>query len=222
MKILIVEDEKRLCGTIAKHLKDEGYATDKCYDGGEVMDYLAGTEYDAVVLDVMLPGIDGFTVLKEMRQKKMTVPVLILTAKSDIEDKVRGLDLGADDYLTKPFSLDELSARIRVMIRRNGVEQLDNTLTAGPLTLDRDKKIAVREGREISLTAKEFAILEYLMHNRGIVLSRDKIEHHVWNYDYAGSSNIVEVYIRNIRGKIDDGFDEKLITTIRGMGYVIR
>lgn len=222
MKVLIVEDEKRLCRIVAKHLKDEGYTTDMCYDGGEVMDYLAGTEYDAVVLDVMLPGVDGFTLLKEMRQRRMTVPVLILTAKSDIKDKVTGLDIGADDYLTKPFLLEELSARLRVMIRRGGVERLDSTLTAGPLTLDTDKKIAIREGREISLTAKEYGILEYLMHNRGIVLSREKIEHHIWNYDYVGSSNIVEVYIRNIRGKIDDDFDEKLITTVRGMGYVIR
>ncbi|MEA4922955.1 MAG: response regulator transcription factor [Eubacteriaceae bacterium] len=222
MKVLIVEDEKRLCRIVAKHLKDEGYTTDMCYDGGEVMDYLAGTEYDAVVLDVMLPGVDGFTLLKEMRQRRMNVPVLILTAKSDIKDKVTGLDIGADDYLTKPFLLEELSARLRVMIRRGGVERLDSTLTAGPLTLDTDKKIAIREGREISLTAKEYGILEYLMHNRGIVLSREKIEHHIWNYDYVGSSNIVEVYIRNIRGKIDDDFDEKLITTVRGMGYVIR
>ena len=145
-----------------------------------------------------------------------------MTARSSVEDKVEGLDSGADDYLTKPFALDELSARIRVMIRRSGVERVDNTISAGPLTLDTEKKIAVREGKEIKLTAKEYSILEYLMHNKGIVLSRDKIMHHIWNYDYEGGSNIIDVYIRTLRNKVDAGFDQKLIQTVRGMGYVIK
>ena len=170
----------------------------------------------------MLPGIDGISVLKKIRAKKLNTPVLLLTARSSVEDKVEGLDSGADDYLTKPFALDELSARIRVMIRRSGVERVDNTISAGPLTLDTEKKIAVREGKEIKLTAKEYSILEYLMHNKGIVLSRDKIMHHIWNYDYEGGSNIIDVYIRTLRNKVDAGFDQKLIQTVRGMGYVIK
>ena len=196
MKLLIVEDEKRLCQTIAKHLKAEGYTIDTCYNGSDAIDYIEGTEYDAIILDIMLPGIDGIAVLKKVRSKKLKTPVLLLTAKNTVEDKVTGLDSGADDYLTKPFSLEELSARIRVMIRRSGVERVDNFLTVGPLTLDTDKKVAIREGKEITLTAKEYSILEYLMHNKEIVLSREKIQQHIWNYDYEGGSNIIDVYIR--------------------------
>ena len=222
MKLLIVEDEKRLCQTVSKHLKAEGYVVDACHDGADALDYIAGTEYDAVILDIMLPGKDGISVLKTMRDRKIKTPVLLLTAKNTIEDKVTGLDSGADDYLTKPFSLEELSARIRVMIRRSGVERVDNTISVGPLTLDINRKIAIREGKEIPLTAKEYAILEYLMHNKGIVLSRDKMMHHIWNYDYEGSSNIIDVYIRTLRGKIDADFSMKLIQTVRGLGYVIK
>lgn len=222
MKLLIVEDEKRLCQTVAKHLKSQGYATDMCYDGLDALDYIAASEYDAIILDIMLPGLDGISVLKKIRSGKLTTPVLLLTAKSSVEDKVGGLDCGADDYLTKPFSLEELTARIRVMIRRSGVERIDNTISAGSLTLYTDKKIAVRSGREITLTAKEYSILEYLMHNKGIVLSREKIQQHIWNYDYEGGSNIIDVYIRTLRNKIDADFDHKLIQTVRGLGYVIK
>lgn len=222
MKILIVEDEKRLCETVAKYLKNEGYTIDCCHDGLDALDYINGTEYDAIVLDIMLPGMDGVSVLKRIRSKKSTTPVIMLTAKSSIEDKISGLDNGADDYMTKPFSLEELSARLRVMIRRNGVGRLDNTITVGPLTLDINKKVALRDGHEILLTAKEYSILEFLMHNKGIVLSRDKIQHHIWNYDYEGSSNIIDVYIRTLRNKIDAGYDTKLIQTVRGIGYVMR
>lgn len=222
MKLLIVEDEKRLCQTIAKHLKAEGYTIDTCYNGSDAIDYIEGTEYDAIILDIMLPGIDGIAVLKKVRSKKLKTPVLLLTAKNTVEDKVTGLDSGADDYLTKPFSLEELSARIRVMIRRSGVERVDNFLTVGPLTLDTDKKVTIREGKEITLTAKEYSILEYLMHNKEIVLSREKIQQHIWNYDYEGGSNIIDVYIRTLRNKIDAKFDQKLIQTVRGLGYVIK
>ena len=222
MKLLIVEDEKRLCQTVAKHLKAEGYAVDFCHDGKDAFDYMAGTEYDAVILDIMLPGLDGISVLKTMRSQKVKTPVLLLTAKNTIEDKVKGLDSGADDYLTKPFSLEELSARIRVMIRRSGIERVDSQISAGPLTLDTDRKVALREGKEIPLTAKEYAILEYLMHNKGIVLSRDKMMNHIWNYDYEGSSNIIYVYSRTLRNKIDADFELKLIQTVRGLGYVIK
>ena len=222
MKLLIVEDEKRLCQTIAKFFKEQGYTIDTCYDGLDALDYVDGTEYDAIVLDIMLPGLDGIGVLRTIRNRKVKTPILLLTAKTAIEDKVDGLDSGADDYLTKPFSLEELSARIRVLIRRHGVERVDNSLSVGPLTLNLDKKTALRDGKEISLTAKEYAILEYLMHNKGIVLSRDKIQHHIWNYDYEGGSNIIDVYIRTLRNKVDSGFDQKLIQTVRGIGYVIK
>lgn len=222
MKLLIVEDEKRLCQTVAKHLKADGYTIDTCYDGSDALDYIDGTEYDAIILDIMLPGIDGITILKKIRAKKLKTPVLLLTAKNTVEDKVTGLDSGADDYLTKPFSLEELSARVRVMIRRSGVERVDNLITVGPLTLDTDKKVAIREGSEIVLTAKEYSILEYLMHNKGIVLSREKIQHHIWNYDYEGSSNIIDVYIRILRNKVDAKFEPKLIQTVRGLGYVMK
>ena len=224
MKILIVEDEKTLCRTIGKHLTAAGYTVDMCFDGDEALYYIEGTEYDAVVLDIMLPGIDGLTILKTIREREDLTPVLLLTAKSTVEDKVQGLDCGADDYLTKPFSLDELTARLRVLIRRQGGTggRADNTLTVGPLTLDTATRSAARNGREIKLTAKEYAILEYLMRNQGVVLSRDKIEQHIWNYDYTGSSNVIDVYIRTLRKKIDADFDVKLIQTVRGMGYVIK
>ncbi len=222
MKLLIVEDKKSICQTIAKHLKDEGYTVDACFDGADALAYIEGTEYDAIILDIMLPGVDGITVLRTIRSQKLKTPVLLLTAKSSVEDKVKGLDSGADDYLTKPFSLEELSARIRVMIRRGGAERVDNVLSCGPLSLDTHKKTAFRDGREITLTAKEYAILEYLLHNKGIVLSRDKLMNHIWNYDYEGSSNIIDVYIRTLRKKIDAGCGQKLIQTVRGIGYVIK
>lgn len=222
MKILIVEDEKRLCDNIGRYLKTEGYATDTVYDGNDAWDYICASEYDSIVLDVMLPGIDGFSLLKKIRAgEKKDVPVIMLTAKGTVEDKVKGLDLGADDYLTKPFSLEELSARLRVMIRRNGREQVDSNLYAGDLVLDTSRKIAVRGGKEIRLTAKEYGILEYLLHNRGKVMSREQIENHIWSYDYAGASNIVDVYVRNLRKKVDADYDDKLIRTVRGLGYVI-
>ena len=222
MILLIVEDKKIIFQTIAKHLKDEGYTVDTCFDGADALAYIEGTEYDAIILDIMLPGVDGITVLRTIRGQKLKTPVLLLTAKSSVEDKVKGLDSGADDYLTKPFSLEELSARIRVMIRRGGAERVDNVLSCGPLSLDTDKKTAFRDGREIALTAKEYAILEYLLHNKGIVLSRDKLMNHIWNYDYEGSSNIIDVYIRTLRKKIDADCDQKLIQTVRGIGYVIK
>ena len=224
MKILIVEDEKTLCETIGKHLTAAGYTVDLCFEGDDALFYIEGTEYDAVVLDIMLPGTDGLTILKTIRDKQNLTPVLLLTAKSTVEDKVKGLDCGADDYLTKPFSLDELTARLRVLIRRQGGTggRADNTLTVGPLTLDTATRSATRDGKEIKLTAKEYSILEYLMRNQGVVLSRDKIEQHIWNYDYTGSSNVIDVYIRTLRKKIDADFDVKLIQTVRGMGYVIK
>lgn len=223
MRILVVEDEVRLNDMTARYLTGEGYTVDSCYDGKEALLYMDGAEYDAVVLDIMLPGLDGISVLKRWRAEGRHVPVLMLTAKGDVEDRINGLDSGADDYMVKPFSLEELAARLRVMIRRSGQPQVDQMLTAGDLLLDTKAKVARRGSAEIRLTAKEYAILEYLMYNKGTVLSREKIEQHIWNYDYEGGSNIVDVYIRGLRKKLSTDDDQApVIETVRGLGYVIR
>lgn len=177
--------------------------------------------YDAVVLDIMLPGIDGLTLLKKMRAEGNTTHVLLLTALDSIENKVNGLDAGADDYLVKPFAYDELLARLRVLLRRRS-GQTTNVLEYGGLVMDLNNRTVTRDGTEITLSSKEFAVLEYLLRNPGRVLSRDKIENHVWNYDFEGGSNVVDVYIRYLRKKIDTGFNKKLLHTIRGAGYVLR
>lgn len=221
MRILVVEDEPKLNELIVKRLRREHYSVDACLDGREAMDYLACAEYDAVVLDIMLPGANGFQVLQTLRGKKDRTPVLFLTARDTVDDRVAGLDAGADDYLVKPFAFDELLARIRVMIRRSS-GQVSNVLTLADLAVDCDARTVRRGEQEISLSGKEFAILEYLIRNSGKVLSRDKIGQHVWNYEYEGGSNIVDVYIRYLRRKLDDPFPVKLIHTVRGAGYVLR
>ena len=199
----------------------EHYSVDACLNGREAMDYLACAEYDAVVLDIMLPGANGFEVLKSIRAKQDRTPVLFLTALDTIDDRVAGLDAGADDYLVKPFAFDELLARLRVMIRRSG-GHVSNVFTLADLTVDCDARQVTRGGEIIPLSSREFAILEYLIRNAGKVLSRDKIGLHVWNYDYEGGSNIVDVYIRYLRKKLDEGHAPKLIHTVRGAGYVLR
>lgn len=221
MRILVVEDEPKLNELIVKRLRMEHYSVDACLDGREAMDYLACAEYDAVVLDIMLPGASGFEVLKSIRERKDRTPVLFLTALDTIDDRVAGLDAGADDYLVKPFAFDELLARLRVMIRRSG-GHVSNVFTLADLTVDCDARQVTRGGEVISLSSREFAILEYLIRNAGKVLSRDKIGLHVWNYDYEGGSNIVDVYIRYLRKKLDEGRTPKLIHTVRGAGYVLR
>ena len=221
MRILIAEDERDLNGIIQKHLVDEGYSVDACYDGAEAMDILSYTDYDAVILDIMMPKADGFEVLRFLRNGKKNVPVLFLTARDAVSDRVKGLDSGANDYLVKPFSLQELSARIRAMTR-TAFGSTSNILTAGDLELDYASHIVKRKGVEIALSAKEYALLEYLLMNKGRVLSREKIENHIWNFDYEGGTNVVDVYISYLRRKIDEGQDVKLIHTVRGRGYVIR
>jgi len=206
---------------IAKTLTKSGYSVDSCYDGEEALLYLTGAQYDAVLLDVMLPKKDGYEVLKEMRAKKIITPVLFLTARDAIEDRVKGLDLGADDYLVKPFSFDELLARIRVITRKQAGSR-SNQFSAGDLTIDIERRTVIRAGAEISLLPKEFSILEYMMRNQGIVLSREQLENQIWNYEYSGSSNNIDVYISRLRKKIDSGRDVKLIHTIRGVGWVLR
>lgn len=221
MRILVAEDEKHLNRIITKRLEKEGYSVDSCYDGEEALHYLDMGEFDAVVLDIMMPRVDGLEVLRSIRARKLKVPVLFLTAKDSIEDRVKGLDLGADDYLVKPFAFDELLARIRVMIRKKA-GNATNVFEIADLTVDINSRRVFRNGDEIVLSAKEFDLLEYLIRNKDIVLSREKIESHIWNFDYLGGSNIIDVYIRYLRKKIDDPYERKLIHTIRGVGYVLR
>ena len=223
MRILIAEDERDLNDLLKKRLEKQQYSVDACYDGQEALDYLEVTEYAAVILDIMMPKADGLTVLKIIRKKKKNIPILLLTAKDSIEDRVTGLDLGADDYLVKPFAFEELLARIRVMIRKSasGGAQT-NIIEIADLTVDLNTRKVLRAGNEIELSSKEFSILRYLALNQGIVLSREKIEQNIWNYDYMGSSNVIDVYIRYLRRKIDAPFEKKLIHTVRGAGYVLR
>lgn len=221
MRILFAEDERDLNHIITKKLTSQGYSVDSVYDGEEAIDILSYTDYDAVILDIMMPKADGFAVLRALRSKGKNTPVLFLTARDSVQDRVAGLDSGANDYLVKPFSVEELLARIRAMTRTAfGVS--DSLLSVGDLTMDTAAKVVKRGRKEIPLSAKEYALLEYLMHNAGIVLSREKIENHIWNFDYEGGTNVVDVYIRYLRKKIDEGYDKKLIHTVRGRGYVLR
>ena len=224
MRILVVEDEKKINDVIVKTLKKEKYGVDSCFDGEEALDYIFSVEYDIILLDIMLPKKDGFEVLKSMRKKGIKTPVLFLTARDQIEDRVRGLDLGADDYLVKPFAFEELLARIRVVLRKNSIsgEDSGNVLKIANLTVDCNKHEVFRDDVSIKLSAKEFSILEYMMRNKGRVVSKEKIEEHVWDFDYEGGSNIVEVYIKFLRKKIDNDFSPKLIHTIRRVGYVLK
>lgn len=221
MRILFAEDERDLNDIITKKLVSEGYSVDSVYDGEEAMDILSYTDYDAVILDIMMPKADGFTVLRALRGAEKNTPVLFLTARDSVQDRVAGRDSGANDYLVKPFSVEELLARIRAMTR-TAFGVADSLLSVGNLTMDSAAKIVKRDGKEIPLSSKEYALLEYLMHNRGIVLSREKIENHIWNFDYEGGTNVVDVYISYLRKKIDEGHDKKLIHTVRGRGYVLR
>ena len=221
MRILIAEDEKALNRLLKKKLEEQSYSVDACLDGQEAWDYLDSTDYDVILLDIMMPKKSGLEVLKTLRRKGIHTPVLLLTAKDSIEDRVLGLDAGAADYLVKPFAFEELLARIRVMLRKQ-TGSASSLLSIGDLSLDLNSHQVFREGKELSLSSKEFALLRYLMMNQGRILSRDQIEQHIWNYDYAGSSNMVDVYIRYLRKKIDDPFEKKLIHTVRGAGYVLR
>ena len=221
MRVLVVEDEKYMNRIISKKLKVEGYSVDSCYDGEEALNYIKSTSYDIIIMDIMMPQKNGYEVLKEIRHEGNSVPVLFLTAKDALEDRVKGLDLGADDYLVKPFHFEELMARIRVMIRRSH-GKVSNQLQIADLILDVNAHTVKRNNNFIELSAKEFAILEYMMQNSGIVLSREKLETHIWNYDYQGASNMIDVYIRYLRIKIDKDYENKLIHTVRGVGYMIK
>lgn len=221
MRILIAEDEKDLNAIIKKKMESEGYCADSCFDGEDALYYLEQADYDAVIMDVMMPKKDGFQVVKEYRKNGGKAPVLFLTARASVEDRVYGLDLGANDYLVKPFSFAELMARVRAMTRKNS-DSVSNIFTLGDLTVDISVKRVTRGNREIRLSSREFALLEYMIKNAGRVLSREQIENNLYNFDYEGGTNVIDVYIRYLRKKIDEGFDDKLIHTVRGSGYVLR
>jgi len=222
MRVLVVEDEHRIANTIKKGLEQERFAVDVAYDGATGFDLASTEEYDVIVLDLMLPGMDGMTICKKLRADNVHTPILMLTAKSQTQDKVAGLDMGADDYLTKPFSFEELIARIRALSRRSK-QSTNPTLTVADLELDPTNYSVKRNNKHLQLSSKEFALLEYLMRNSGKILKKDQIIAHVWNYDADILPNTIEVYIRNLRLKIDKPFKDKpqLIHTIRGFGYKI-
>lgn len=223
MRILVVEDTKDMNRLIVKALTKAGYSVDGCFDGEEALDYLAGAEYDGIVLDVMMPKMDGHQLLAKLRSQGSDIPVLFLTARDSIADRVEGLDLGADDYLVKPFAFEELLARIRAMTRKHAGSRTD-TLTVGDLVLDTRGRTASRAGRDIPLLPKEYTILEHLVRHAGMVLSREQLEDRIWNYEKAGSSNNIDGYMSRLRKKIDADVpeDRRLLHTVRGSGWVLR
>jgi len=221
LKILLIEDDTSLQNIITKRLLTEGYQVDSCFDGQTGFEYADGIDYDCIILDLMLPKLNGIELMKSLRAKGNKSNILILTAKDSIEDRVWGLNAGADDYLVKPFAFDELLARIRVLMRRQG-EIKDNILSIEDLQMNVSEHLVTRGNKNIQLTSKEYALLEYLLRNQGRILTRTQIADHVWKNEFEYDSNIVDVYIRYLRGKIDKDFDLKLIHTIRGFGYVMR
>ena len=221
MRILIVEDEPKVASFIRRALEEERYAVDVCSDGIQGRDLASEVTYDLIILDLMLPGLPGIDVLKELRSGKVKTPILILTARSEVDQRVKGLDAGADDYLTKPFAIEELLARARALLRRaggetSGILQVDD-LILNPVTHD-----VTRGGQRIDLTSKEYALLEYMMRNAGRVLTRTMISEHVWNLDFDTFTNVIDVYIRYLRNKIDRGRKQGLIHTVRGSGYTLK
>lgn len=219
MKLLVIEDEVMLNKSIVKLLKTQQYSVDAAYDGEEAIDYIRATNYDVIISDIMMPRLDGLGVLKYLRNHQIKTPVLMLTAKDTLEDKVTGLDAGADDYLVKPFEFDELLARIRVMLRRNNREILMSTVQFGDCCLDFIKKTVTKNSSLVDLTAKEYALLECLVRHPNVILSREQIREHIWDFDYEGESNIIDVLVKNIRKKLENPM---VIVTKRGMGYVFK
>lgn len=220
-KILLVEDEKQMSMFIQMELNHEGYNVDTAYDGRDVLKKVESKEYDLILLDIMIPNLNGIEVCRRIR-KFSYVPIIMLTAKSDISDKVLGLDVGANDYLTKPFAIEELLARIRVYKRNKAIKSETDEIKIKDIIMDDKTHQVWRSGKEIELTKKEYDILKMLLINKNVVLTREQLIEEVWGYDYAGDTNVVDVFIRYLRSKIDDAFEDKLITTIRGVGYVIK
>jgi len=220
MRLLLVEDNRRLNASLRQSLLEDGYAVDSAFDGQEGEDLATLAPYDVIVLDIMLPVKDGLEVCRSLRQQRVITPILMLTARDTIDDRVQGLDSGADDYLVKPFAINELRARLRALLRRDSTEKAGQ-LRVGDLLLDPATHAVERGGQTIALTAKEFSLLEYFMRNPDRVISRQNVENHVWDYDFVSGSNVVDVYIRRLRRKIDDPFDIKLFETVRGAGYCL-
>jgi len=218
MRVLLVEDEPKIADFVQRGLTEEGHAVDVATDGEEGLEWTSIAEFDVIILDVMLPVVDGLMVCRTLRERGIATPVLMLTAKDAVEDRVSGLDSGADDYLVKPFAFAELLARLRALARRQPVAT-GTSLAIGDLALDTTTREVARGGRLIELTTKEYAILEYLMRHPNQVLTRTMIAEHVWNYDFDNASNVIDVHIRNLRRKVDEATDEKLIRTVRGAGY---
>jgi DNA-binding response OmpR family regulator len=221
MRILLVEDNRRLHTTLRKSLEEDGYAVDSAYDGEEAEDYALAAPYDLVILDIMLPKKNGFDVCRELRKQGIQFPILMLTARDAVDDRVEGLDSGADDYLVKPFAYKELQARLRALLRRE-LPDKSGELQVGDLTLDPATHQASRGGEELDLTAREFSLLEYLMHNANRIVTREMIEAHIWNFDFVSGSNVIDVNIRRLRSKVDAPFDTPLIETVRGVGYRLK
>ena len=221
MRILIVEDEKKIAEFIKRGLREENYAADTALNGLDGLRLAEENPYDLVILDVMLPGMDGVSLCGALRSRGFSAPIIMLTAKSLVEDKVKGLDSGANDYLTKPFAFEELLARIRAILRKKGTGSV-NVLKVGDLTLDLLAHKVARAGKDIELTSKEYALLEYLMRNAERIVTRTMISEHVWDIDFDTFTNVIDVYINYLRNKVDSGFSKKLIHTIRGRGYVLR
>ncbi|HTR82800.1 MAG TPA: response regulator transcription factor [Bacteroidota bacterium] len=221
MKILVVEDEKKVSAIIKKGLEEDNFSVDLAFDGEKGKELAIEHAFDLIILDILMPKKDGLTLLKELRMKRISAPVLMITAKGSVEDKVKGLDSGADDYLVKPFAIAELLARVRSLLRRGGSEKT-TSLTVGDLHLDLVSHKAMRGEKTIELTAKEYTLLEYFMRNTNKVLSRIIISEHIWNYNFDTGTNIIDVYINHLRSKIDGGREKKLIHTVRGVGYVMK
>ena len=221
MRILLVDDDKKLCNTVKRGLEEGAYAVDCVHDGDDGLYYAETTPYDLIILDVMMPLKDGLEVCRSLRSKRILTPVLMLTAKDAVEDRVRGLDTGADDYLVKPFAFAELLARVRALLRRKGANK-SSRITVGDLALDTVTREVTWQEKQVDLTTKEFAVLEYLMHHPDQVVTRTMIEEHAWDYELDSISNLVDVYIRRIRQKIDPDMGKRIITTIRGAGYRIK
>ncbi len=221
MRILVVEDEKNLNRIITEAMADEGYSVDSCFNGADALDYALTSVYDVMILDIMLPKMDGLELVRRLRERGNNTPVLFLTARDSVSDRVEGLESGGDYYLTKPFDFQELIAVVHVMTRKYTGNR-SNVYTVGDLTLDVSARTAQRAGKSIDLTQKEYALLEYMVRNRGVVLSREMIENNLWNYDYEGGTNVVDVYVGYLRKKMDTGFDTKLIHTVWGTGWVLR
>ena len=221
MRILVVEDEKHLNRIISEAVEDEGYSVDSCYNGLEALEYLECADYDVIILDIMMPKMNGLELVRRLRDRGDSTPVLFLTARDAVADRVEGLESGGDYYLTKPFDFQELMAVVRVMTRKY-TGNSSNVYTIADLSLDSNTKTVTRAGKNIELTAKEFSLLEYMMRNKGVVLSREMIENNLWNYDYEGGTNVVDVYVGYLRKKMDTGFSRKLIHTVWGTGWVLK